>query len=65
MRSSKMIHGSEKRKRRLPFELYNSCVYEKRSNIGRPPKRSRICLITSMTAERIERFEVLLPVNHN
>ena len=26
---SKMIDGSEKRKRQLAFELQNSCVYEK------------------------------------
>ena len=27
-----MIDNSEKRKRQLAFELWNSCVYEKRSN---------------------------------
>ena len=31
-RSAKMIDNSEKRKRQLAFELWNSCVYEKRSN---------------------------------
>ena len=29
-----MIDGSEKRNRQLPFELQNSHVCEKRSNIG-------------------------------
>ena len=31
-RSAKMIDGSEKRKRQLAFELWNSHVFEKRSN---------------------------------
>ena len=31
-RSSKMIDSSKKRKRQWAFELWNSCVFEKRSN---------------------------------
>ena len=30
-RSTKMIDGSEERKRQLAFELHNSCVFERRS----------------------------------
>ena len=35
------------------------------NKIGRPPNGSPICLITSMITDRIERHEVLLPLNHN
>ena len=35
------------------------------NKIGRPRSGSPICLITSMTTDRIGRHKVLLPINHN
>ena len=35
------------------------------NKIGRPRSGSPICLITSMTTDRIGRHEVLLPINRN
>ena len=47
----------------LFFQLYvMSVTIRVISNIVRPRSRSQICVITSMTAERTGRHEVLLPV---
>ena len=50
---------------RTEWSPIRSVIIRVINKIGRPRSGSPICLITSMITDRIERHEVLLPINHN
>ena len=50
---------------RTEWSPIRSVIIRVINKIGRPRSGSPICLITSMITDRIGRYDVLLPINHN
>ena len=58
--NSKFSNGN-----RTEWSQIRSVIIRTINKIGRPRSGIPICLITSMITDRIGRYEVLLPINHN